>query len=121
MISHGYACPLSDDYPRVRSPQPPQSRSNSDDALTNSTSSTTPQQPSLKTQTPQTPLSPLAPTEFNDKHTEAENSLIEEQLQHLKKNNNGKMYLNGNGHISNASITITPVNLVNNHHPYNFP
>ncbi|KNC22393.1 hypothetical protein FF38_04660 [Lucilia cuprina] len=119
MITHGYANPLSDDYPRVRSPQLPQSRSNSNDALTSSTSSTT-QQP-LKPQSP-TPLTAVSPTiaSLKDKHTEAENSLIEEQLQHLNKNNN--LYLNGNGHVNNASsIPITPVELSNHHHhPYKY-
>ncbi|KAM7351323.1 tudor and KH domain containing protein papi isoform 1-T3 [Cochliomyia hominivorax] len=122
MIAHGYAYPASDDYPRVRSPQLPQSRSNSDDALTNSTSSTIQeekqQQSQQKQQQPQNPQTPVT-TQYNDKHTEAENSLIEEQLQHLKKNNN--LYLNGNGHISNASIKLQPVDLINNHHSYNFP
>lgn len=115
MISHGYAYPSSDDYPRVRSPQLPQSRSNSNDALTSTTSYTA--QP-LKSQSP-TSLTPNTTTKFyKENHTEAENSLIEEQLQHLKKNNN--LYLNGNGHVNNnASMKISPVELTN-HPPFNF-
>lgn len=106
MISNGYANPSNDDYPRVRSPQ---SRSSSNDALSSSTSSAI--QP-LKPQSP-TPLTSKNTLPYSENHTEAENSLIEEQLQHLKKSNN--LYLNGNGHVNK----ISPVELTN-HNSYNF-
>ncbi|XP_073825382.1 tudor and KH domain containing protein papi [Musca autumnalis] len=86
MISHGYALPLSEDYPRALSPYTA-SLSNSNDALTSSTTS------SIKPQSPQPPLSPACSNEVADS---AEDALIEEQLKHLKTVTPFNKYLNGN-------------------------
>ena len=104
MISHGFANPSNDDYPRVKSPCSPQSRSNSNDALTNSMT-----QP-IKPQSP--PLSPVSPNSCKDPHTNAENSQFEEQLKHIQQKNNN-MYLNGKENFNNTSIKISPAELMN--------
>lgn len=98
MILHGYALPSHDDYPHARSPINT-NHSNSNDALTSSTSSSM----SLF-KSPNSPHPPLSPSYSDDIHTDsAEDALIEEQLQHLQKNNN--LYLNGSNNTNTTKMS----------------
>ncbi|XP_061394815.1 tudor and KH domain-containing protein homolog [Musca vetustissima] len=97
MISHGYALPISEDYPRALSPYTA-SLSNSNDALTNS--STT----SSSIMKPQSPQPPLSPAYSNDADS-AEDALIEEQLKHLKSATPFNKYVNGSNNIAVTKMT----------------
>lgn len=102
MISHGYALPTSEDYPRAMSPYTA-SLSNSNDALTSSTTS------SVKPQSPQPPLSPAA---YSNNADTAEDALIEEQLKHLKTVTPFDKYVNGNN-IAAAVTKMSPSEFLN--------
>lgn len=103
MISHGYALPTNDDFPRAMSPYNT-SRSNSNDALTSSTSSSI--QPLVKSNSPHPPMSPS----YSNETDSAEDALIEEQLKHLKTTTPFNKFLNGN---SFSAAKMSPSEFLN--------